>query len=95
MDALHALVLRICGVERQRHIRTVCKVAIELDRLEKAALVQTDYGALFHMVKFSLDAIWIPEMIVPGSGQDVEAIALATGDLSAVQNAQHYAMISK
>ncbi|XP_055636480.1 elongator complex protein 1 [Toxorhynchites rutilus septentrionalis] len=93
VDALHALVARICAVERQRHIRTVCKVAIELDHLEKAAQVQTDFGDLFHLVKFSLDAIWIPEMIVPGSGQDVEAVALATGDLSAVQNAQHYALI--
>ncbi|XP_039439416.1 elongator complex protein 1 [Culex pipiens pallens] len=93
VDALHALVLRICGPDRQHHIRSVCKVAIELDRLGEAKTVQRDYGALFGLVRYSLDAIWIPEMVVPGSGQDVEATAQLTGDLTQVQNVQHYAMI--
>uniref|UniRef100_A0A1Q3G1U7 Elongator complex protein 1 n=1 Tax=Culex tarsalis TaxID=7177 RepID=A0A1Q3G1U7_CULTA len=93
VDALHAAVLRICGPDRQRHIRAVCKAAIELDRLGEATAVQRDYGALFGLVRYSLDAIWIPEMVVPGSGQDVEATAQLTGDLAQVQNVQHYAMI--
>lgn len=66
-----------------------------MDFIDQASQVQKDYGELFHVVKFSLDAIWIPEMVVPGSGQDVEATAQATGNLELVQNVQHYAMISK
>ncbi|XP_053693456.1 elongator complex protein 1 [Sabethes cyaneus] len=93
IDVLHALVLRICEPERQRHIRSVCKVAIELDQLQRAADIQREYAALYALVKFSLDSIWIPEMVVPGSGQDVEQMAAATGDLSKVQSVQHYSMI--
>ncbi|XP_062534614.1 elongator complex protein 1-like [Armigeres subalbatus] len=93
VDALHALVVRLCSVERQRQVRSLCKVAIEMDFIDQASQVQKDYGELFHVVKFSLDAIWIPEMVVPGSGQDVEATAQATGNLELVQNVQHYAMI--
>ncbi|XP_065088523.1 elongator complex protein 1 [Ochlerotatus camptorhynchus] len=93
VDALHTLVSRVCGIERQRQVRALCKAAIEMDFLQQAATIQRDYAELLHLVKFSLDSIWIPEMVVPGSGQDVEATAIATGDLSQVQNVQHYAMI--
>lgn len=93
VDVLHTSVTTICGVERQRQVRALCKVAIELDFLQEASAIQKQYGELLHLIKFSLDAIWIPEMVVPGSGQDVEATALATGDLSQVENVQHYAMI--
>ncbi|XP_055544619.1 elongator complex protein 1 [Wyeomyia smithii] len=93
IDVLHALVLRICSSDRQRHIRSVCKVAIELDYLQHAGDIQRDYGALYNLIKVSLDSIWIPEMVVPGSGQDVEATAAATGDINQVQTVQHYAMI--
>ncbi|XP_058824960.1 elongator complex protein 1 [Topomyia yanbarensis] len=93
IDALHAQVLRICGMDRQQHIRSICKVAIEWDRFEQASEIQRNYQALFDLIKFSLDSIWIPEMVVPGSGQDVEVTAALTGDLSHVQNVQHYAMI--
>ncbi|XP_058451587.1 elongator complex protein 1 [Malaya genurostris] len=93
IDALHALVLRICSVDRQRHVRSICKASVELDRLEQGTTIQHSYGVLYDLVKFSLDAIWIPEMVVPGSGQDVETTAALTGDLKQVQNVQHYAMI--
>uniref|UniRef100_A0A182SZU3 Uncharacterized protein n=1 Tax=Anopheles maculatus TaxID=74869 RepID=A0A182SZU3_9DIPT len=66
IDALHALVVRVCGVERQRHIRSVCQVALELRYDEQAGKLQHEYGALFQLIRYSLDAIWLPEMIVPG-----------------------------
>lgn len=66
-----------------------------MDFLLEASHIQKEYGELFHLIKFSLDAIWIPEMVVPGSGQDVETTAMATGNLEQVQNVQHYAMISE
>ncbi|XP_001657869.2 putative elongator complex protein 1 isoform X1 [Aedes aegypti] len=93
VDALHTLVTRLCSPERQRQVRTICKAAIEMDFLLEASHIQKEYGELFHLIKFSLDAIWIPEMVVPGSGQDVETTAMATGNLEQVQNVQHYAMI--
>ncbi|XP_055610784.1 elongator complex protein 1 [Uranotaenia lowii] len=93
VNVLHGLVHKICGLERQRHIRDICKVAIELDLYVDATIIQRSYGNLFQLVRYSLDAIWIPEMIVRGSGQDVEETAAITGDLEQVQNAQHYALI--
>uniref|UniRef100_A0A182XXP4 Elongator complex protein 1 n=1 Tax=Anopheles stephensi TaxID=30069 RepID=A0A182XXP4_ANOST len=103
IDALHALVTRVCGVERQRHIRTVCQVALELRYDEQAYKLQQAYGALFQLIRYSLDAIWLPEMIVPGmppAGGDVANVGdvpatpiLSTTDLARAQDAQRYALI--
>uniref|UniRef100_A0A182MPI0 Elongator complex protein 1 n=1 Tax=Anopheles culicifacies TaxID=139723 RepID=A0A182MPI0_9DIPT len=103
IDALHTLVVRVCGVERQRHIRTICQVALELLYDDEGSKLQREYGALFQLIRYSLDAIWVPEMIVPGmppgSGSDaamvgdVPAPILTPSDLVRAQDAQRYALI--
>ncbi|XP_052863197.1 elongator complex protein 1 [Anopheles cruzii] len=109
VDALHTLVQRVCSVDRQRHIRSTCQVAVELSYDEEARILQREYGALFQLVRYSLDAIWIPEMIVPGlppstsggqqdeqTGSEAQATlstALSPADLVQAQNTQRYALI--
>lgn len=106
IDALHALVVRVCGIERQRHVRSICQVALELRYDEQAYKLQHTYGALFQLIRYSLDAIWLPEMIVPGmppssaaggetanAGGDAPAPILTPTDLVRAQDAQRYALI--
>uniref|UniRef100_A0A182K8J5 Elongator complex protein 1 n=1 Tax=Anopheles christyi TaxID=43041 RepID=A0A182K8J5_9DIPT len=103
IDALHSLVVRVCGVERQRHIRSICQVAMELLCYdEQAHQLQQQYGALFQLIHYSLDAIWVPEMIVPGmpptAGADEpvaigDAPILTPSDLVKAQDSQRYALI--
>ncbi|XP_050068179.1 elongator complex protein 1 [Anopheles maculipalpis] len=102
IDALHALVVRVCGVERQRHIRSICQVALELRYDEQAYKLQHEYGALFQLIRYSLDAIWLPEMVVPGTAPGSSDVAnvgevpvpiLTPADLVRAQDAQRYALI--
>ncbi|XP_053669456.1 elongator complex protein 1 [Anopheles marshallii] len=103
IDALHTLVVRVCGVERQRHVRSICQVALELSYDDEAQKLQRDYGALFQLIRYSLDTVWVPEMIVPGlppsSGAetamvgDMSAPILTPSDLVRAQDAQRYALI--
>ncbi|XP_040154975.1 putative elongator complex protein 1 [Anopheles arabiensis] len=105
IDALHSLVVRVCGVERQRHVRSICQVAMELCYDDEAHKLQEEYGALFQLIRYSLDAIWVPEMIVPGmpptigSGGDAAAIGdvpatiLTPADLVKAQDSQRYSLI--
>ncbi|XP_053673500.1 elongator complex protein 1 [Anopheles nili] len=108
IDALHALVVRVCGVERQRHVRAICQVAIELRYDTEAQQLQHAYGVLFQLIRYSLDAIWVPEMIVPGlppaggttapsdaasDAPQVPTSVLTPADLVQAQDAQRYALI--
>ncbi|XP_049535614.1 elongator complex protein 1 [Anopheles darlingi] len=104
VDALYSLVHGVCNVDRQRHVRSTCQVAIELNYDAEARLVQREYDALFQLVRYSLDAIWIPEMIVPelppDHGQQENGVEppqtsaiLSPADLVQSQNAQRYALI--
>uniref|UniRef100_A0AAG5CXA7 Elongator complex protein 1 n=1 Tax=Anopheles atroparvus TaxID=41427 RepID=A0AAG5CXA7_ANOAO len=85
IDALHALVLRVCSVDVQNNVRSICQVALELSFDAEAQAVQRDYGALFQLIRYSLDAIWIPEMIV--------RTFQTPADVLQVQNAQRFALI--
>uniref|UniRef100_A0A182VQJ3 Elongator complex protein 1 n=1 Tax=Anopheles minimus TaxID=112268 RepID=A0A182VQJ3_9DIPT len=103
IDALHALVVRVCGVDRQRHIRAICQVALELAYDDEGHKLQHEYGALFQLIRYSLDSIWVPEMVVPGmpsgSGGDAGMVGdasvpiLTSSDLARAQDAQRYALI--
>uniref|UniRef100_A0A182RQR3 Elongator complex protein 1 n=1 Tax=Anopheles funestus TaxID=62324 RepID=A0A182RQR3_ANOFN len=103
IDALHTLIVRVCNIERQRHVRSICQVALELSYDDEARRLQHEYGALLQLMRYSLDAIWLPEMIVPGmppgSGGDAAMIANASApiltatDLVRAQDAQRYALI--
>uniref|UniRef100_A0AAG5CYA7 Elongator complex protein 1 n=1 Tax=Anopheles atroparvus TaxID=41427 RepID=A0AAG5CYA7_ANOAO len=102
IDALHALVLRVCSVDVQNNVRSICQVALELSFDAEAQAVQRDYGALFQLIRYSLDAIWIPEMIVPGSpptASSGEVVGEGSrtfqtpADVLQVQNAQRFALI--
>uniref|UniRef100_A0AAG5CXB3 Elongator complex protein 1 n=1 Tax=Anopheles atroparvus TaxID=41427 RepID=A0AAG5CXB3_ANOAO len=92
IDALHALVLRVCSVDVQNNVRSICQVALELSFDAEAQAVQRDYGALFQLIRYSLDAIWIPEMIVPGSPPTASS-GEVVADVLQVQNAQRFALI--
>uniref|UniRef100_A0A182PF30 Elongator complex protein 1 n=1 Tax=Anopheles epiroticus TaxID=199890 RepID=A0A182PF30_9DIPT len=106
IDALHTMVVRVCGVERQRHVRSICQVAMELGYDDEAHRLQQEYGALFQLIRYSLDAIWVPEIIVPGmpptasggeAGPGVGDVAiqpiLTPADLVKAQDSQRYALI--
>ncbi|KFB45399.1 AGAP003979-PA-like protein [Anopheles sinensis] len=96
IDALHGHVLQLCSVEKQRHVRSICQVALELGFDVEARTIQREYAALFQLIRYSLDAIWIPEMIVPGSGPSAtgEPTTIQTpADLLQAQAAQRYALI--
>uniref|UniRef100_A0A182N6H1 Elongator complex protein 1 n=1 Tax=Anopheles dirus TaxID=7168 RepID=A0A182N6H1_9DIPT len=89
IDALHALVVRACGVERQRHVRAICQVALELRYDDEAYQLQRQYAGLFQLIRYSLDAIWVPEMIVPGvtPGSGAAAGEGALGDALPLEQA--------
>ncbi|XP_058175381.1 elongator complex protein 1 [Anopheles ziemanni] len=95
IDALHGLVLRLCDVEKQRHVRSICQVALELGFDVEAQTIQRDYAALFQLIRYSLDAIWIPEMIVPGGPPTTgePAVMQTPADMLQAQSAQRYALI--
>lgn len=80
---------------------------MELCYDDEAHKLQQEYGALFQLIRYSLDAIWVPEMIVPGmpptigSGGDTAAIGdvpatiLTPADLVKAQDSQRYSLISE
>ncbi|XP_058169150.1 elongator complex protein 1-like [Anopheles ziemanni] len=92
--ALHQLILRVCRVERQQHIRSICQVAFELDFHTEARTIQRDYEGFIQLIQNSMDAIWIPEMLVRGRLRTCEA---ATGKISSTllqpHAAQRYALL--
>uniref|UniRef100_A0A182Q7Y2 Elongator complex protein 1 n=1 Tax=Anopheles farauti TaxID=69004 RepID=A0A182Q7Y2_9DIPT len=88
IDALHSLVVRVCGVECQRHVRSICQVALELRYDDEAYRLQRQYAALFQLIRYSLDAIWVPEMIVPGVAPGTGASAAEGGVGSASSTEQ-------
>lgn len=88
IDALYNLAVN--AFEQQKSIRIVCRALIDQGMDEEGIELQRVFGNGLAVVKNSLDEIWLPEMII--SGQMVND---GTVDYEALQDNQHYSMISK
>lgn len=88
IDALYALATN--SFLQQDHIRSICKVLIELQMDGQGSTLQRVFGELLHYIQQSLDEIWIPEMITSGQLPTDGQI-----DYVQYQDEQHYTLISR
>ncbi|XP_063699383.1 LOW QUALITY PROTEIN: elongator complex protein 1 [Culicoides brevitarsis] len=91
VDALHKIVVKIFNNEHLKHIKSVLTVATELQLDELARKLQTQYKNSMHLIKVSLNDIWIPEMIV---SEEINPCAVTgTINYDQIQRNQHYSLI--
>lgn len=76
-------------VGQQQHVRDTCKSLIELQEDSLARAIQQKYKKTLHLIKDTLDEIWIPELMTTQqflTGPNI--------DYTQLQKEQRYAMIS-
>lgn len=88
IDALYNLALST--FEQQKSIRIICRVLVDQGMDEQGIELQRIFGKALAVIKNSLDEIWLPEMITPG-----QMVNDGTMDYEALQDSQHYSMMSK
>lgn len=74
--------------EQQEMIRNLLKSIIDLDLDDVGVELQAEFDSFLNDIQHSLDAVWIPEMIISGEIKFDDVL-----DYAKVNSDQHYALI--